>query len=315
MNYLKRLLSAAVTVIVVSLIVFLMFQMLPGDPVLARLGTEGNAILEARLREELGLNQPLYVRYFKWFLGVLKGDLGKSFSYSNYAVIDLIKSRLVTTLSIAAGTLVTVIALSIPLGVWIAKNSQKKYVKVIKAVSQIGFSIPSFWLAIILLMIFSMKLKMLPAIGTINWSRYPMRTFLSLILPVISLSIGTIPMVSHYLSNAMADENRRDYVRIARSKGLGKNEIFNKHILRNSLISVITILGMITVSLVTGTIVIENVFALPGLGTLLMQGINQKDYPLVQGIVLYISIAIVMINFVIDIIYSIIDPRIRIKGR
>lgn len=315
MNYIKQLVSAALNIIVVSLIVFLIFQMLPGDPVISRMGTEGNAVLEAQLRAEFGLDKPLYMRYLHWLMGVFKGDLGTSFSYSGYTVVELIKSRLTTTLSIALGTLITVIVLSVPLGIWMAKNIHRRYVRVIKAISQIGFSLPSFWVGIILLMIFSLKLKLVPAIGTINWSRYPMRTLETLILPILSLSIGAVPLVSHYLSNAMKDESRKDYVRVARSKGLKRDEIFNRHILRNSLISVITILGMITISLVTGTIVIENVFALPGLGTLLMQGINQKDYPLVQGIVLYISIAIVFINFVIDIIYSLIDPRIRIKGR
>jgi peptide/nickel transport system permease protein len=315
MNYIKRLISAILNVIVVSLIVFLIFELLPGDPVIAKMGTEGNAVIEAQLREQFGLNRPLYIRYLSWLGEALRGNLGFSFSYSNYTVVELIKSRLVTTLSIAIGTLVTVITLSIPLGVWIAKNAEKKYVKFIKILSQIGFSLPNFWVGVILLLIFSLKLKLVPVMGVINWERYPERTIETLILPILSLSIGTIPLVSHYLSNAMKDESKKDYVRLAKSKGLGKGEIFKRHILRNSLISVITILGMITISLVTGTIVIENVFALPGLGTLLMQGINQKDYPLVQGIILYISIAIVFINFVIDTLYSLIDPRIRVRGR
>ena len=315
MSYIKRIISAITNVIVVSLIVFLIFELLPGDPVIARMGTEGNAVLEEQLREQFGLNRPLYERYLSWLGEALSGNLGESYSYTNYSVVELIRGRLVTTLSIAVGTLLTVVTLSIPLGVWLAKNEEKRYVRVIKVLSQIGFSLPSFWVGIILLLIFSLKLKLVPVIGRIDWIRSPQKSMEALFLPILSLSIGGIPLVSHYLSNAMRDESQRDYVRVARSKGLRKGEIFNRHILRNSLISVVTILGMITISLVTGTIVIENVFALSGLGTLLVQGINQKDYPLVQGIILYISIAIVFINFVIDILYSIIDPRIRVRGK
>ncbi|MEG2486283.1 MAG: ABC transporter permease, partial [Cetobacterium sp.] len=211
-------------------------------------------------------------------------------------------------------TLIIVLATSIPLGTFLAKNNKIKFFKFLKVFSQIGFSIPAFWIAIILIYIFSLKLKLLPTLGTINWNRYPITSMKSLILPVLTLSISKVPLVSHYLCNSMIEESTKDYVRVAKSKGLNQNEIYRNHILRNSLISVITIIGMITIYLITGTIIIENVFALPGLGTLLMEGINRKDYPLVQGIVLYISLAVILINFLIDIAYSIIDPRIR-KGK
>ncbi|MEG0561553.1 ABC transporter permease [Cetobacterium sp.] len=314
MNYLKKILSSIITIFIVSLIIFLLFELLPGDPVLTRLGVETDPILEARLREEFGLNSPLYTRFFKWCFQVLKGNLGNSFSYSGYTVLELIKSRVFTTFIITVTTLIIVLATSIPLGTFLAKNNKIKFFKFLKVFSQIGFSIPAFWIAIILIYIFSLKLKLLPTLGTINWNRYPITSMKSLILPVLTLSISKVPLVSHYLCNSMIEESTKDYVRVAKSKGLNQNEIYRNHILRNSLISVITIIGMITIYLITGTIIIENVFALPGLGTLLMEGINRKDYPLVQGIVLYISLAVILINFFIDIAYSIIDPRIR-KGK
>ncbi|MEG0068506.1 MAG: ABC transporter permease [Cetobacterium sp.] len=314
MNYLKKILSSIITIFIVSLIIFLLFELLPGDPVLTRLGVETDPILEARLREEFGLNSPLYTRFFKWCFQVLKGNLGNSFSYSGYTVLELIKSRVFTTFIITVITLIIVLATSIPLGTFLAKNNKIKFFKFLKVFSQIGFSIPAFWIAIILIYIFSLKLKLLPTLGTINWNRYPITSMKSLILPVLTLSISKVPLVSHYLCNSMIEESTKDYVRVAKSKGLNQNEIYRNHILRNSLISVITIIGMITIYLITGTIIIENVFALPGLGTLLMEGINRKDYPLVQGIVLYISLAVILINFFIDIAYSIIDPRIR-KGK
>ncbi|MEG0390242.1 MAG: ABC transporter permease [Cetobacterium sp.] len=314
MNYLKKILSSIITIFIVSLIIFLLFELLPGDPVLTRLGVETDPILEARLREEFGLNSPLYTRFFKWCFQVLKGNLGNSFSYSGYTVLELIKSRVFTTFIITVTTLIIVLATSIPLGTFLAKNNKIKFFKFLKVFSQIGFSIPAFWIAIILIYIFSLKLKLLPSLGTINWNRYPITSMKSLILPVLTLSISKVPLVSHYLCNSMIEESTKDYVRVAKSKGLNQNEIYRNHILRNSLISVITIIGMITIYLITGTIIIENVFALPGLGTLLMEGINRKDYPLVQGIVLYISLAVILINFFIDIAYSIIDPRIR-KGK
>lgn len=314
MIYLKKILSSIVTIFTVSLIIFLLFEFLPGDPVLIRLGVESDPILEARLREELGLNAPLYVRFFKWWFQLLKGDLGNSYSYSSYTVTELIKSRFLTTLIITVSTLVVVLITSIPLGTLLAKNHKIKTFRFLKVFSQIGFSIPAFWTAIVLMYIFSLKLKLLPTLGSINWNRYPVTSMKSLILPILTLSISKVPLVSHYLSNSMIEESSKDYVRVAKSKGLNQNEIYKNHILRNSLIGVVTVIGMITISLITGTIVIENVFALPGLGTLLMEGINRKDYPLVQGIVLYISFFVILINFIVDIIYSIIDPRIKRGG-
>ncbi|WP_418964429.1 ABC transporter permease, partial [Cetobacterium sp.] len=289
MNYLKKIFSSFITIFVVSLIIFLLFEALPGDPVLTRLGIESDPILEARLREEFGLNSPLYTRFFRWCIQILKGNLGNSFSYSGYTVLELIKSRFFTTFVITATTLIIVIVVSIPLGTILAKNHRKKTFKFLKVFSQIGFSIPAFWIAIILMYIFSLKLRLLPTLGTINWERYPITSLKSLILPILTLSISKVPLVSHYLCNSMIEESSKDYVRVARSKGLNPSEIYRGHILRNSLINVITIIGMITIYLITGTIVIENVFTLPGLGTLLMEGISRKDYPLVQGVVLYIS--------------------------
>lgn len=314
MNYLKKILSALSTVFITSLIIFLLFELLPGDPVLARMGVESDPVVEARLREEFGLAQPVYIRFFKWIFQVLRGNLGNSYSYSNYTVLELIKSRMPTTLTIMVGTLIIVLLVSIPLGSLLARKQDKKIYRIFKIFSQVGFSIPSFWIAIILMYIFSLKLGLLPTVGTVNWSRYPITTIKSLALPIATLAISRVPLVSHYLSNSMLEESHKDYVRVAKSKGLSKDEIFKKHILRNSLISVITIIGMISIYLVTGTIVIENVFALPGLGTLLIEAINRKDYPLVQGIVLYISIAVIFINFIVDIAYSIVDPRIRKRG-
>lgn len=314
LNYLKKIFSSFITIFVVSLIIFLLFEALPGDPVLTRLGIESDPILEARLREEFGLNSPLYTRFFRWCIQILKGNLGNSFSYSGYTVLELIKSRFFTTFVITATTLIIVIVVSIPLGTILAKNYRKKTFKFLKVFSQIGFSIPAFWIAIILMYIFSLKLRLLPTLGTINWERYPITSLKSLILPILTLSISKVPLVSHYLCNSMIEESSKDYVRVARSKGLNPSEIYRGHILRNSLINVITIIGMITIYLITGTIVIENVFTLPGLGTLLMEGISRKDYPLVQGVVLYISFSVILINFIIDIAYSIIDPRIRKGG-
>ena len=314
MNYIKKIFSSFMTIFIVSLIIFLLFESLPGDPVLARLGVESDPLLEARLREEFGLNAPLYTRFFKWCFQIINGNLGNSFSYSSYTVLELIRSRFLTTFIITITTLVIVIVVSIPLGTVLAKNHKRKTFKFLKVFSQIGFSIPAFWIAIVLIYVFSLKLKLLPTLGTINWNRYPITSIKSLILPILTLSMSKVPLVSHYLCNSMIEESSKDYVRVARSKGLNQSEIYKRHILRNSLISVITIIGMITIYLITGTIVIENVFALPGLGTLLMEGINRKDYPLVQGIVLYISFSVIFINFIIDIIYNIIDPRIR-KGK
>lgn len=301
MKYLKKLFSTLVTIFITSIIIFLIFEMIPGDPVLARMGIESDPIVEAQLRAQFGLDSPLYIRFFKWITQVFQGNLGYSFSYSNYTVTELILSRVNSTIFIALTTLVITIVLSIPLGITLAKNRDKGIFRFLKIFTQVGFSLPSFWISIILMYILSLKLHLFPTIG-------------SYALPILTLSLVKTPLVAHYLSNNMIEESHKDYVRVAKSKGLSKNKIYLNHILRNSLITVVTITGMITISLVTGTIVVENVFSIPGLGTLLLEAINRKDYPLVQGIVLYISFAIAFINFLVDATYNIIDPRTRNGG-
>lgn len=311
----KKIGSALLTIFFISLVLFFMFQIIPGSPLLSQLGIEGmeNQELVDALIKEFNLDKPVIERYVLWIGGVFQGSLGNSFKYSK-PVMDLINSKLLSTLTLALISMVVIVLLGIPLGIYIAKHDQKKRGVGVSIVSQLGLAIPTFWFAIMLMWFFSFKLGIFPTRTVIDW-RDPIATILALIMPVISLSIGSIALVMRYLSTSIQEEREKDYVTVSASKGLNDQEIMKKHILRNSLIPVITILSLVLISLLTGSIIIENVFSIDGIGSLLITGIKGKDYPLVQGIILYYSVVVVFMSLALDIVYSFIDPRIRLgKG-
>lgn len=262
MYFLRRILSAIFTIFILTIFLFLMLQVIPGDPVLSKLGAdemEMNPELEALLRDKFELDKPIIVRYTNWLKRSLKGDLGDIFNI----------------------------------------------------LSQIGLALPGFWLAILLLGIFGAKLGWFPIRGRIDLNNilYSLR---SLVLPVLSLSIGGIASVARYLKTAIIQQEDKDYVLVAQSKGLEDKEIFKLHILKNSLIPVTTIIGLIFIGLMTGSILVENVFSLTGIGNLLITAINSSDYPVIQGMVLYYSFIVVFVSLILYIVYVIIDPRIKL---
>ena len=311
----KRIFSGITTIFVISVLVFFMFQIIPGDPVLSQLGAEGiedNPVLAEKFRKEFNLDDPVPIRYKNWIKAAVKGDLGKSFKY-NKSVSTLIKSRVLPTLLITVFSMILTIIISIPLGLYISNKDDSSMGIVYNILSQLGLAIPSFWLAIIFMWIFSVKLNLLPTRSMINLNN-PMATFKSLIMPVLVLSIGNISIVIRYLVNAVNDEKNKDYVVLAKSKGLLDDKILKKHIFKNVLIPIVTIFSMVLINLAMGSIIIENVFNIQGVGSLLIVAIRESDYAVSQGIVLFYSIVVVVINLIVDILYMLIDPRISLNS-
>ncbi len=311
----KRIFSGITTIFVISVLVFFMFQIIPGDPVLSQLGAEGiedNPVLAEKFRKEFNLDDPVPIRYKNWIKAAVKGDLGKSFKY-NKSVSTLIKSRMLPTLLITVFSMILTIIISIPLGLYISNKDDSSMGIVYNILSQLGLAIPSFWLAIIFMWIFSVKLNLLPTRSMINLNN-PMATFKSLIMPVLVLSIGNISIVIRYLVNAVNDEKNKDYVVLAKSKGLLDDKILKKHIFKNVLIPIVTIFSMVLINLAMGSIIIENVFNIQGVGSLLIVAIRESDYAVSQGIVLFYSIVVVVINLIVDILYMLIDPRISLNS-
>ncbi|MDQ0274544.1 peptide/nickel transport system permease protein [Peptoniphilus koenoeneniae] len=290
--------------------IFLVFQILPGNPAQIILGSEADEKQVKQLETELGIDKPMPERYLNWMKDLLKGDMGKSLKY-NVNVKDLFMDRLPVTLFLTSYSLILTVLIGIPLGIWIASKDDKWYSTIIAGITQLGISIPSFWLAFILILIFSVKLNIFPTFGYNVMSGNLLNKLYKFFIPAFAISLSNIATIVRYLRTAILDQIRKNYVRTARVKGLDINKILYRHVLRNALIPVITILGIILTSSIGGSIIIENVFALPGIGSLIVQSVSSRDFPLIQSVVVVIAAMVIFINFIIDICYRIIDPRIR----
>jgi peptide/nickel transport system permease protein len=306
----RRVAALAATLVFVSALVFVVVRVLPGDPAVLIMGTEGSPEALARLREALGLNRPLPVQYAEWLGGALRGDLGRSIQY-DLPVGELIISRLPVTLPLAllAAAFMTVTA--IPLGIYAATHHRRAGDYVAMIVSQLGISIPQFWSGLLLILFFSVHLGWVSSGGFEGWSRGPGPALRSLLLPAIALGLFQAAVLVRATRSAVLDVLREDYVRTARAKGLGEARVVGVHTFRNALIPVATVAGIQLGQLVAGAIVLESVFALPGLGRLALGAISARDLPVVQGVALFVASSIVVINFAVDLAYGVLDPRIR----
>ncbi|MEX3623342.1 ABC transporter permease [Viridibacillus arvi] len=308
----RRIILFVVTMAIVSFITFAVFQILPGDPIRTMLGTEADEVQVETLRKELGLDQPLYVQYFDWAKGLVTGDLGESIRFS-MPVKELLMDRLPVTISLAAITLLIVIIVAIPLGIFVAKRQNKMSDVVFSSITQVGMAIPSFWLGMLLILYLGMNFSFFSISGYVPWTESIAGALGAILLPALTIAIPQIAVKFRYVRNAILEQLRLDYVRTIRSKGITEKFVMYKHVLRNSMIPILTIFGLITAEVVAGTIIVEQVFALPGIGQLLITSIGYRDFPLVQGIVMYITFVVVFINFFVDILYSVLDPRIRLN--
>lgn len=314
----KKFITLIMTLFIVSVAAFIAFQIIPGDVVTSILGTESTPEREAQLREELGLNQPPVQRYFSWMGGVLQGDLGVSYRYSKnmnemMPVAELIGDKLPVTLWLAAISLVLIVLVSIPLGVFWARSKSKVLDVVMGIGTQTAMAIPSFFLGILVTYFFGIFLRWFVPGGYVSYQKNFFGFLGYLIFPAISIAIPKIAMTARFLRNSMLTEMDADYVRTAYSKGCSERRVMYGHVLRNAMMPVVTFLGMIIAEIIAGSIVVEQVFGLPGVGRLLISSVSTRDFPVVQILILYITFVVIFVYFLVDILYRVIDPRISSK--
>ena len=305
------------TLLVASAIVFAVLDVLPGNVADVMLGESATPEGRQALVEKLGLDRPPLERYGRWLHGMARGDLGISVSYDT-PVIELIGERLAVTapLAVLAMLLTTVIALS--LGIYAASRHNRLGDVGVMAASQFGIAIPNFWFAILLILVFSVKLQWFSAGGFPGWSADSGGGFWAslkaLILPAVALAVVQAAILARITRSAVLDVLREDFVRTARAKGLSQRAVLWQHVLRNAFVPVLTVMGLQFANLLTGTIVVEQVFSLPGLGRLIFQAISNRDLVVVRNVVMLLAAAVIVINFVVDVLYAVIDPRLKGHG-
>ncbi len=306
----RRAAALVATLFFVSALVFVVVRILPGDPAALIMGTEGSREASDRLRESMGLNRPLPVQYVEWLARALRGDLGRSIQY-DLPVGELIASRLPVTLPLALMAAAFMVVAAVPLGLYAATRHRRAGDYATMILSQIGISVPQFWAGLLLILLFSVTLGWVRSGGFEGWSSGVGAALRSLLLPAIALGLFQAAVLVRATRSAVLDVLREDYVRTARAKGLSELRVVGRHTLRNALIPIVTVAGIQLGQLLAGAIVLESVFALPGLGRLALGAITARDLPVVQGVALFIASTIVVINFAVDLVYTVLDPRIR----
>jgi len=308
----RRTLGALVVMWAVATLVFFMLRIVPGDPIGAMLFDAGDAAAVEALRAKLGLDQPMYVQYAKWFWNMLQGDLGNSIYGSRVEVSRLVMEALPRTLSLAGIAFVLAVVIAVPAGLIAATRRNSGMDHGVTLVAFLGLSMPDFWIGILLIIVFAANLKWLPAIGYVPLSEGFWPWFSHLILPSIAVGTAFSAIIARMIRSAMLEVLKTDYMRVARAKGLLQSTLLVRHALPNALIPVVTVMGIAFALLMAGAVVVENVFAIKGLGRLLIQGILNRDYPVVQGAILVVSAIFIFSNLLVDLLYTIIDPRIRL---
>jgi peptide/nickel transport system permease protein len=305
----RRLIALGLSLAVASVLIFAVVDLVPGDPASYMLGTGARPDTLAALHEQLGLDQPFALRYAHWIGGVVRGDLGDSFTYRS-PVAGLILARLQVSLPLALMALALAVAIAFPMGMLAAARRGRPADAAVMAGTQIGMALPNFWFAMLLVLVLAVRLRWLPAGGFPGWS-HPLAALRALVLPAVALALPQAAILARVLRSALVETLGQDYVRTARAKGLSAAQALRRHALRNALIPVLTILGMQFSFLLAGAIIIENVFYLPGLGRLIFQAITQRDLIVVQGAVLVLVAAVILVTFLVDLGYGLIDPRLR----
>jgi peptide/nickel transport system permease protein len=307
----RRFIALFLTLVVASAVIFAVLEILPGDPAEVILGTQARPDTLAALREKLGLNEPAPVRYAEWVEGMAHGDLGTSYTYS-VPVSELVGQRIWVSIPLAILALLLSTLIAIPVGVIAATNRNKPLDFGIMGLSQFGIALPNFWFGLLLVYVFAIGLRWLPSGGFPGWSAGLWPAFRALILPAIALALPQAAILARVTRSSLLDVLGEDYIRTARAKGLTQRATVWRHGVRNALIPVLTILGLQFSFLIAGTVIIENVFYLPGLGRLVFQAIAQRDLMVVKSVVLLIVAAVVIVTFLVDIAYAFADPRLKV---
>ncbi|WP_027891947.1 ABC transporter permease [Calidithermus chliarophilus] len=311
---LKRFGLALVSLLGVLVLVFAMVRLVPGDVVTNLIGLEGNVSPERReeLRRLFGLDLPLHVQFGQWFGALLQGDLGTSLRTDRPVLTDL-ALRFPVTLELTLFALLIALAIALPLGVTAAVNRGKTLDYLASLFALVGIAAPSFWLAILFILLFSLKLGWFPPTGYVLFSEDPLGNLRSLFLPALALGMSLAAATTRIVRSSLLEVLSLDYARTARAKGLPERAVVYRHALRNALIPVVTVVGLQVGNLLGGTVIIEQIFGLPGIGRFALEGINLRDYPVVQGAVLLVAGAFVLVNVLVDVLYALIDPRVRFE--
>nr|WP_218881073.1 ABC transporter permease [Kineosphaera limosa] len=308
------MLTLVVSLFVSSLLVFGFMQVLPGDPARVALGVNASEEAVARLRADFGLDQPLDARYVDWIGGLLRFDLGESY-ISRAPIGPQLLDRLAVTGWLVGAAMIIAVVIALPIGTLMAVRHRHVSGLVLSALSQIGVAIPAFLAGLLLITLFAVHLGWLPANGWTPPARDPVMFLRQLVLPALSLGLVQGAVLSRYVRSAVLDVMREDYVRTARAKGLGPMRALWRHGLRNAAIPVVTVLALQLATLLIGAVVVERVFVIPGLGSLLLDAVANRDLIVVQDVVMVLVLAVLLVNMLVDVLYSVIDPRLATGGR
>jgi peptide/nickel transport system permease protein len=310
-----RLVQLIPVLILVSIIVFSLVHIIPGDPVDVMMGEGFNdPVVEEALRKQLYLDKPIVIQYGYWFWDVLHGNLGKSI-ITRQPVLEMILERFPATMLLALASAVVAILISIPAGIVAAAKQNTLADYTAMGISLTGISIPNFWLGIMLILLFSQSLRWLPSMGYTPLFQDPLDALVHLIMPAFTLGTAMAASLTRFTRSEMLEQLRQDYVRTARAKGLRERAVLFQHVLKNSMIPTVTVIGLQIGGLLEGAVITETVFAWPGIGRLAIQAVFERDYPLIQGIVLFAATTFVVVNLIVDISYSFLDPRVRLTGQ
>ncbi|MGM4912675.1 ABC transporter permease [Rhizobium sp. 768_B6_N1_8] len=306
----RRLAGLAITLLVVSLVIFAVMDLLPGDPASIMLGTSASPETLAALRHELGLDQPLLFRYGQWLAGVFSGNLGQSYTYG-VPVAGLIIERLAVTLPLALIAIMLSVLIALPLGVLAAARRGGIVDAIATVFSQVSIAVPAFWVALLLIILFSTTLGLMPAGGFPGWDAGLLPALQALVMPAVALALPQAGVLTRVTRSAVLDTMHEDFARTAVAKGLARSTVLWRHIVPNALVPILTILGLQFTFLVAGAVLVENVFNLPGLGRLAFQALSQRDIIVMQDVVLFFASLVIVMNFIVDLSYLVIDPRMR----
>jgi peptide/nickel transport system permease protein len=307
----NRLILSVVLVFVSSVAIFVLMAFVPGDPARTILGSNATPASIAYLRQQMGLNQPLYAQYGQWLVGLFHGDLGNSI-FSGDSVVSLIVGRIPVTLSLVLLSTAVIGVIGGALGLfsavrggWLGRS--------LDAISLVGLALPAFWVAVILVAFFAVGLRIFPATGYVPLTQDPGQWLLSLVLPVAALSLGGVTIVAKQMRGSALDVLSRDYIRVLRANGISERAILFKHVLKNASLPSVTVLGITVVGALTGAVFIENVFVLPGLGSLVTQATTTHDLPVVLGVGVFFTLFVIIVNLVVDISYGLLNPKVRVS--
>ena len=310
---LKRLRSLVLSLIVASLVIFFTIEIVPGDPAAFMLGLNAQEDTIAALREQLGLNQPAHLRYLSWVGGFLTGDMGTSYTYRT-PVAEIVLERLWVSLPLAMYALTLTVLIAFPAGVLAATRRGSATDLGVMGATQLGVAIPNFWFAMLMVLVFAINLRWFSAGGFAGWDKGLFAGLKSLTLPAIALALPQAAILARVMRSALLDVLGEDYMRTARAKGLTARQALWRHGLRNAMIPVLTILGLQFAFLIAGGIIIEQVFYLPGLGRLIFQSISARDLIVVESVVMLLVFAVIVVNFLVDLAYAAVDPRLRLRS-